>query len=402
MSRKIWTERGQVLILVAFGIVGIFAIVALAIDGGNGYMNRRHAQNAADSAVLSAALAKVNNQDWHLAGMTRASENDFNNDGTTNTVTVNNPPNASDCNPNDAVSPYLGDDEYLQVIVRSTVDTYFGSIIGINETKICVEAIARGKTAIYVPLYFGSAMASTSCTAAPGIEARGSSNVTLIGGGAFSNSGASPSLFIQKLNNLITPGNKGVMAVGSIAVPNGYPSPVTAGATQIPCPLPAEMIPAYTCNYNDASLPGSYPKDANGVYILPPGVHCVSGSFSKADIYGNGITIVMLNEGIHWNGNAAMTLIAPSSGTTRGLVLYLPPSNHNQIRLNGTFDMVTRGSVFAPSSTCILQGDLGAHTMHSQWICNNFDLTGNVTASIQYDSGENYQFPQPPIIEIVK
>ena len=51
-------ERGQALILIAFAAIGLFAFTALAIDGSRVFSDRRHAQNAADTAALAAALAK--------------------------------------------------------------------------------------------------------------------------------------------------------------------------------------------------------------------------------------------------------------------------------------------------------------------------------------------------------
>ncbi len=36
-------EKGQALILIVLAIVGLIGLTALAIDGGNAFMNRRHA-----------------------------------------------------------------------------------------------------------------------------------------------------------------------------------------------------------------------------------------------------------------------------------------------------------------------------------------------------------------------
>ena len=52
-------ERGQALIMIALAVVGMFGFSALAIDGSRVFSDRRHAQNAADTAALAAALARV-------------------------------------------------------------------------------------------------------------------------------------------------------------------------------------------------------------------------------------------------------------------------------------------------------------------------------------------------------
>jgi Putative Flp pilus-assembly TadE/G-like len=47
------SERGQILVIVAGGLIGLLAIVAFALEGGTLVLNRRDAQNAADLASLA-------------------------------------------------------------------------------------------------------------------------------------------------------------------------------------------------------------------------------------------------------------------------------------------------------------------------------------------------------------
>src|ERR1043166_5278919 len=82
------SPRGQALVLITLAAVGLFAFAALAIDGSAVYSDRRHAQNAADTAALAGALAKINSQDWTAAGQARATSNGYNNNGVTNIVEV--------------------------------------------------------------------------------------------------------------------------------------------------------------------------------------------------------------------------------------------------------------------------------------------------------------------------
>jgi hypothetical protein len=55
MEESASTERGQVLVIMVFGMVVLLIIAGLAIDGGTVFMERRHAQNAADAAALAGA-----------------------------------------------------------------------------------------------------------------------------------------------------------------------------------------------------------------------------------------------------------------------------------------------------------------------------------------------------------
>ena len=50
-------ERGQILVLFAFGAVALIAMVGLVLDGGDTYAQRRDEQNGADMAAMAGANA---------------------------------------------------------------------------------------------------------------------------------------------------------------------------------------------------------------------------------------------------------------------------------------------------------------------------------------------------------
>ena len=52
-ARKLSSERGQAIVLVALGFVVLLGFAALAVDGSMVYADRRFAQNAADAASLA-------------------------------------------------------------------------------------------------------------------------------------------------------------------------------------------------------------------------------------------------------------------------------------------------------------------------------------------------------------
>jgi len=79
------SEKGQALILIALAAIGLFAFTALAIDGSRVYSDKRHAQNAADTAALAGALALVNDEkgacgsleQWECDALLRAEDNPY-------------------------------------------------------------------------------------------------------------------------------------------------------------------------------------------------------------------------------------------------------------------------------------------------------------------------------------
>src|SRR5688572_8056840 len=128
------SEKGQALVIIALAAVGLFAFTALAIDGSRVFSDRRHAQNAADTAVLAAALAKIRTPDYppnppgapdaaaRVAGYNRAVSNGYENDADS-TVQVNicNEPGLAF--PCEGVPAGADLSQYLQVVIELNTPT---------------------------------------------------------------------------------------------------------------------------------------------------------------------------------------------------------------------------------------------------------------------------------------
>jgi hypothetical protein len=128
------SQRGQSLVIIALAVVGLFAFTALAIDGGMVFSDRRHAQNAADTAALAAALSKTRGGNWNQDGLERAASNGYNDNGASNEVEIHSPP---------MDGYYAGENEYVQVRITSRVRTFFARIVGFQQITNRVEAVAR-------------------------------------------------------------------------------------------------------------------------------------------------------------------------------------------------------------------------------------------------------------------
>jgi hypothetical protein len=134
------SQRGQALVMIALAAIGLFAFTALAIDGSAIFSDRRHAQNAADTSALAAALAKTRNDPlWEPVGLTRADSNGYDNNGITNDVLIYNPPISG---------PYSGNNQYIQVKIRSDVKLFFARIVGWQKYTNRV-AVARNSPKSY-------------------------------------------------------------------------------------------------------------------------------------------------------------------------------------------------------------------------------------------------------------
>src|SRR5690242_14053911 len=97
-------KRGVIIVLVAICLTALLSIVAIALDGGLLLDQRRRLQSAADAAALAAAVDLYKNYPTNngldkggsakASALSVASLNHYENDGTTNRVTVNIPPSS--------------------------------------------------------------------------------------------------------------------------------------------------------------------------------------------------------------------------------------------------------------------------------------------------------------------
>src|SRR4026209_2638613 len=142
MKPKLLKERGQALIIIALIAIGLFGIVALAIDGSVKFSDRRHAQNAADTAAMTAALelARGNTVNWDSIARNIADKNGYDGNLVSNQVWVYQCSNIPGSSPVDC-GPYNGYSSYVQAVIISRVNTFFAKVIGINQTQNTVHAV---------------------------------------------------------------------------------------------------------------------------------------------------------------------------------------------------------------------------------------------------------------------
>jgi Tfp pilus assembly protein PilX len=411
-------ERGQALVLIVLAIVGLIGLTAFAIDGGNTFMNRRHAQASADAAALAAALAKINNQDWSSKGLARASSNGYTNDGVHSTVTVNFPPSATDCNPGDAANPYVGNNEYIQVIIHSTMNTYFAPIIGINQTSSCVEAIAHAKPGSYPPLFDGAAVVGLDPNGT-GYDS-GQSNAahwTISGGGIFSNSNAhaknSGSVTFPDGNCVATVGTASGFGCSPIVQDSSLKYNYPADIIPLLPPIPACTGTAYTGADGKIHEQAGYENKGSVVsgwdHDYAPGVYCITnidGNIHGA-VTGTGVTFYIIDTSftVKFNGGGYVGATAPTTGPYAGVLLFsnITPSPCTQnLEFRGNGSALNYGTIFLPSACIDLRGNSDGNLQRTQVIGYDVTSNGNAEVAVSFNPDENYRAPQPPQIELVR
>ena len=403
-------ERGQALVIIAIAGIALIAFAALAIDGSMVFSDRRHAQNAADTAALDAALAKTRGGNWNSEGLDRAASNSYNNNGTSNFVYLYNPP---------IDGKYQGDSQYVQVKITSIVSTRFARIVGVSQITNKVEAVARSIPSTVSPMFAGNAVVGLAPHDCKAVMYQGNASTRVIGSGIFVNSDCNDAAFFNHSTaaQLTAPCLQSVggiqAATGVLNIPSNC---INTGATSYNYPpdnmaFPNVVCPSGTSRSGNTLGPGTYSGHfpPNGVTHLNGGVYCVNGDFrvnGGDSLTGDEVLIVMQSGDVSFNGGAEIQLSGipgPRTDVNQlgGLFLYMPMTNCGTITINGNSNSGFVGTILAPCSDVSIEGT-GGSGLQGQIIGYTVDLAGTADTTIIYNEAQNWQAPVPPKIELTQ
>lgn len=402
------TEKGQALVLIVVAIIGLLGMTALTVDGGIAYSDRRSAQNAADSAVLAAARAKIRGENISSSALSVAGNNGYDNNGTTNTVSVHNPPVSGE---------YAGNSNYIQVVIVSTVNTYFAPIVGVPAVTNRVEAVSKVNSGTPGKLYNGNAVVGLATTGCDAVYVAGNAKLQTWGGGLYSNSSDPCGMHFQGSSNTQThEGSGGINMVAGAYQVTGNPAIDTHGegthGNQAQFPYPPPNLPNPVCSGNatksgntlsPGTVNGSFPP--SGVTFLESGVYCVNGGFTMhgGNLTGQNVVIVMESGDIDWNGNAEIKLDAPNEGPFKGLLIFAPMSNTNEMKINGNSNSELTGTIWMPAADIVINGNNSQlQKTDSQIIGLHVKFSGSSDTQINAKSADQFQPASAPSIELIK
>ena len=462
MKKTSTHERGQALVVIALAIIGLVAITALTIDGGNAYSDRRHAQNAADTAALAAAQSKVRNPGsigtWKESGRQRAEDNQYaDSDYTTgsssdkvNVEVYSCTEAASSC-----PAPYAGDNEYIQVIITSIVDTYFAPIVGISTITNKVDAVARASEPVVEEWFDGNALVSLkpNCPSAPPdnkdpFKLGGNANAKVKITGVWVNSNCDDA-FIQSGNSSNLNTDTGVCVVGGSEPTTGViPPPTENCGTQKPENYYQGLNPDPVCQtkgtftkvgtkefvaspgyFDNKDFPNVSPAGTlrlqKGIYCIRDGFALNSNWFITTDLdnefdpndpneqdpanwhdANEGVMFVVEKGPVTINGGSKMAVHAITSLDDNfepnwiGYLFYV--KDGSQVTLSGSSGSNYVGTIYAPYSHCIVQGSGGVLSFDTQIICYTQELTGDGNINIQYNEANNGKTITSPGIQLTK
>ncbi len=410
-------EKGQALIVVALAAMVLFGFAALAIDGSAAFSDKRHAQNAADTAVMAAALTYAHgNTDMVTVAQNRATSNGYNGTGK-NTVTVT----VTDTAP--GVCPVLTKGKEIKVDIVSYIDTSLARVIGQNQLINKVSATSRTCLSYIGPPFDGNAIVSLA-PSGNGFDAHGTPNWNITGGGIMSNSNSSSAATCGGAAGVNAPG---VTVVGGTGLGSCYTGPApTTGATQLNYSSYSGLFPRQPACNGTASYSGGqwHPQagtdGSNAQFVansktpdFAPGLYCITdspGSFHDT-ITGTGVTFYITSQNfvLRLNGGGGIEASAPTSGEYKGVLMYLAPqvsggtlSSTQQIDLRGNGNGGIVGSIIAPSAAVTMFGNSGTGAIDSQIIAYHVDSGGNADITLTYQASANQNVSSPVFLTLLK
>ncbi len=451
MNAKLKSEKGQAIVMIAFAITGLLALVALAMDGGHAFSDRRQAQNAIDAAALAVALqyqtapttpfSDLQDIAWGVA-----LANGYPNDGVRSSVTLDPTEDApGEC-------PKGTNGKKFTLTLVSNLNTWFAPIVGIPQVHNTVKATARGCVYRFQPFVNGMSIFGAGQSPAISFNTGGGADINITCDGV-------PTGGIQS-NGDVDYGGSGTIISPSLAVAGsgagdftgmpGIPSVTNVPVIDYPEDF-AEMLPAppicdgvatlgadgYYHPSNTDSRHGNVTpqldagqKYAKGTYCTPT-TNSVSNSWNghtKGPFIADEATFYVRDPNFDLNlagDDDTLEIQAPADGFYAGYAFIIPFFCGSSICTEaqiaaGTVDSCTNassgtprldwrgnagsdlvGAVWAPSSCIKLMGNSDSE-IRGQIVGYQLTTGGTTDITICYQAPENPQEFIPPTVELVK
>lgn len=398
-------RRGMVMVFVALLMPVIVGAMAMAVDAGVLYLQRRQAQSAADAAALAGAYSLYNGSNFSVAqgaAASVASRNGFTLSGTNVTQ-----PGATQ----------------VAVTVASNPPRFFSSLWGRGSQSIAASATAQANSGSSATTPYSSSAVVLLNPSAPGsLSLAGSAQIKADDGiqvnsrcttAVDANNAGCSSSPIHMCGGYTTSSGgcldgrltTGVPSVGDPLASIPTPTDPGSGSNQDGC---LKSYPGYgPCTLNPGQYTQSVSLGNGGTFTMNPGLYYFKGGAgltvaNGATLTGNGVTIYMENGGtLSLQGGTTTTLTAPTSssnGAVQGLVYMQDRSctaapniaNGTNVSLTGTFYTAGAPLNFAGGNISNFASQVVADSMN---LSNNAQVSVNYSASKVAGTPGAYNYP---------
>ncbi len=373
IGRFLRQADGQMGVAVTLMLLPIMGGVALAVDYGS--MSRQHAelQSALDAASLEMAVhlySEPNDDALRARGL--------------RILQANLPVPAVDWNEKGATLIYHG------------VATDSG-----GQHHLSTEAVWRYSFAFPLPYAIAehsdlrvrarvsASAGDTACvyalnhTASRALQAGGSTTVTMDGCVIASNSTALDAVYVGGSARLAA---DCIQSSGGIAATSGLTTKCAQNrerAWRLPDPFRDLVDPAppilMSAGGSSSLSPGRYNNlTLNGDRTLLPGLYYIEGSLTvQGNVTGTGVTIFMKNGAVKTNGNANLSLSAPTEGPYAGMLFWSSQTNTSSHSFNGNGLTDLNGFLYFPRGDLTFNGNNGTSSTCLRIVADTIKMTGN-------------------------
>ncbi len=403
--RAVWLRRGLVMVLAALLMPVVVGAMALALDCGVMYLQRRQAQTAADAAALAGAYALYNGSNFSVAQSAAIAV------GSQNGFTIAD---------GDVTQPKS---TQVAVQVTATPPRFFSALWGKGSLTISASATAQTSSgSSSTTPYSTAAVVLLDPTASGSLSFAGSAQLNAPAGVQV-NSNSSSAVYANNAGGTAAPldvvGGTRTHAAGWLT------GTITTGVASVGDPLSsiaAPSDPGSSTNQDSfiskypgwgsyTMQPGQYTRSVSlgngGNFTMQPGLYYFKGGANLtiangATVTGSGVTIYMDGGGtISFQGGTTTTLSAPSTssnGAIQGIV-YMQDrtvstsptfANGTNVNLTGTFYAAAAPLTFAGGNNSNFASQVVVDSMN---LSNGTNVTVNYSSSKVAGKPSGYNYP---------
>ena len=396
VTQQTASRRGMVVALVALLLPLIIGTMALAIDAGMLYLQRRQVQSTADAAAIAGAYHIYNGSNFSVAqsaAVAIATQNGF----TISTSNVTQPKGTQ-----------------IAVTVTSTPPRFFSGLWGSGALTVSASATAQTNSGSSGSTpYSTSAVILLNATATGSLTLAGSAKITAAAGIQV-NSNSTTAVNANNAGTTAAPLN----IVGGYTTSSGgtLTGTITTGVASVGNPLSAiaaPSIPSATTTpissyigYGAFTMqPGLYSGNVSlgngGTFTMQPGLYYIQGgNFTVANgatLSGTGVTIYIDNTNVSgtsspgsvsFQGGTTTTLSAPSSssnGSIQGLVYYQNTSSATAPSFANGTNVYLTGTFYAAAAPLNFAGG-NLSNFASQIVVASMNLSNDAQVTVSYSS----------------
>jgi len=383
-------QSGSYVIISALLMPVLVGTAGLGTEVGWWYYKHKNMQSAADSGAVSAATAASAGTDPSSEAKAVTANYGYANGANNVTVTVNQPPKTGN---------HTSNSQAIEVIVSQPQQRLLSALFGSDPVLITARSVALPNSGT------GCVLALNS-SASPAVNVSGGNQLNLIKCNLYSNSSASPSLNVAgsasvAANQVGVVGD--VSGASSITATNGVKThilPVADPYANVSPPARPSCTNGKivvnsngkTTSLDPGCYTGSITVNAGAVLNLNPGIYYLDGASlsvaGNATITGSGVTLVFTGSGSNWGtasigSNATVDLTAPTSGATKGIVMYgdrnMPAGT--AFNLTGGSTQNFGGAIYLPRANLSFSGGNGTSTSCTKIIADTLTFSG--TSNLQ-------------------